>query len=409
MTLFEILALLPLAFWLGLHLDRRRRWPRECVLSEDPADVETDPLTGTAVTAVVPARDEAAVLPETLPALLSQEAPGVELRGVLVDDGSTDGTADAAKETALKAGLGERLRILRAPPTPPGWTGKVHALACGVREATTARAKDEGAGSSESPEWLLFTDADIRHRPGSLAALLAKAREGPYDLVSVMARLHAETFWERLLIPPFVFYFQLLYPFRRVRNPRSKVMAAAGGCMLVRRKALEAAGGVEAIREAVIDDVSLARRVAAAGGRLWLGLDPGIVSVRPYRGLGELWRMVARSAFVQLRHRWDLLLAVLAGLAVFVVAPPFLAAAAGWELWVGASPGTSFTRALAAALGAWTLEAVALWPAVRHHRVPGAWAWTLPFASILYGLMTASSAWNHLRGHGARWKGRLYR
>jgi hopene-associated glycosyltransferase HpnB len=411
MTPLEILALLPLAFWLGLLLDRRRGWPRECCLSEVPADLETDPaaVAGTAVTAVVPARDEAAVLPETLPALLSQEAPGVELRVVLVDDGSTDGTADAATEAALKIALGDRLRILRAPPTPPAWTGKVHALACGVREATMARAKDEGAGSSEPSEWLLFTDADIRHRPGSLVALLTRAREGPYDLVSVMARLHAETFWERLLIPPFVFYFQLLYPFRRVRDPRSRVAAAAGGCVLVRREALAAAGGVDAIREAVIDDVSLARRVAAAGGRLWLGLDPGIVSVRPYRGLGELWRMVARSAFVQLRHRWDLLAAVLVGLAVFVVAPPFLAAAAGWELWAGVAPTASSARALVAALGAWTLEAVALWPAERHHRVPGAWAWTLPFASILYGLMTASSAWNHLRGHGARWKGRAYR
>lgn len=414
MTPLEIVALLPLAFWLGLLLDRRRAWPRECCLAEVTADLggeEPAPGTGT-VTAVVPARDEAAVLPETLPALLGQDGSGGELRVVLVDDGSADGTAEVAERVARDSGLAGRLRIVRATPTPPGWTGKVHALACGVREATEGRAEDGGAGGAGPPEWLLFTDADIRHRPGALASLLAKAREGPYDLVSVMARLHAETFWERLLIPPFVFYFQLLYPFRRVRDPRSKVAAAAGGCVLVRREALEAAGGVASIREAVIDDVSLAKRVAAAGGRPWLGLDPGIVSVRPYRGLKELWRMVSRSAFVQLRNRWDLLLAVLAGLAVFVVAPPFLAAAAGWKLWAGASDVTSaasVARALAAALGAWVVEAAALRPAVRHHQVSGLWAWTLPFASILYGLMTASSAWNHLRGRGVRWKGRAYR
>lgn len=417
MTPLEILALLTLVFWLGLLLDRRRAWPRECFLpgageareGRDPGEVaeEPAPQAGTAVTAVIPARDESAVLPETLPAVLGQTVPGIELCVVLVDDGSTDGTAEVAREVARRAGLGDRLRVLKAPPTPPGWTGKVHALACGVREAT--KVEGGGHGDAGPPEWLLFTDADIRHRPGSLAALLATAREGSYDLVSVMARLHAETFWERLLVPPFVFYFQLLYPFRRVRSRRSKVAAAAGGCVLVRRDALEAAGGVEAIRTAVIDDVSLAKRVATAGGRLWLGLDPGIVSVRPYRGLGELWRMVSRSAFVQLRHRWDLLLAVLVGLGVFVVAPPFLAAVAGWKLWVGASPGASTARALAAALGAWALEAAALWPSVRHHRVPGGWAWSLPFASILYGLMTASSAWNHLLGRGARWKGRTYR
>lgn len=412
MTPLVLLALLPLAFWLALTLDRRRVWPWECAL--DPDAVLEAPAVPTRVTVVVPARDEAAVLPETLPALLTQEllqeVRGTEIQVVLVDDGSTDGTAELARRVADEAGLSRRLRVLRALPTPEGWTGKVHALACGVEGATS-----EGAAS----EWLLFTDADIRHRPGSLTALLAKATEGPYDLVSVMARLHAETFWERLLIPPFVFYFQLLYPFRQVASPRSKVAAAAGGCVLVRRTALEAAGGVASIRDAVIDDVSLAQRVAAAGGRTWLGLDPGIVSVRPYRGLGELWRMVARSAFVQLRHRWDLLVAVLVGLALFVVSPPFVAAIAAGTLVGGAVGGAgngsggdsegSAALALIAALGAWALEARALWPAVRHHRVSGLWSWTLPFASILYGGMTASSAWSHLTGRGARWKGRAYR
>jgi hopene-associated glycosyltransferase HpnB len=397
MTLLEILALLPLAFWGLLALDRRRAFPAEAFLPDVPAPPSREPAATaaapSAVTAVVPARDEAAVLPETLPALLTQR--GVSLSVVLVDDGSTDGTAQVARGVAAGTGGGAPLEVVPAPPAPPGWTGKVHALARGV----------EAAG--EKPEWLVLTDADIRHRPGSLAALLAVAAEGPYDQVSVMARLHAATFWERLLIPPFVLFFQLLYPFRRVRSPRSRVAAAAGGCVLVRRAVLEAAGGVESIRGAVIDDVSLARQVQAAGGRLWLGFDPGIVSVRPYRGLGELWRMVARSAFVQLRHSWGLLALTLLGLAVFIAAPPFVAGAAGLAM-LTAGPEPSLLRALAAALGAWGLSAWALAPYVRHHRVPRVYAFGLPFAGILYALMTATSAWDHLRGRGSRWKGRAY-
>jgi len=426
MSPLTFFALLPLAFWLGLTLDRRRAWPDDCVLKETASGI---PAGAGSVAILVPARDEAEVLPETLPSLLAQIGPGAEIRVVLVDDGSTDGTAEVARRVAGEV-AGEStgsLTVIQATPTPPGWTGKVHALACGVEAVSREVFEDTGDADEEPPEWLLFTDADIRHRPGSLASLLARAREGgddrdgPFDLVSVMARLHAETFWERLLIPPFVFYFQLLYPFRLVRSRRSRVAAAAGGCVLVRRQTLEAAGGLAALHDAVIDDVSLARRVASAGGRTWLGLDPGIVSVRPYRGLKELWRMVARSAFVQLRYRWDVLVVVLSGLAVLVVSPPFVASAAAWQMgrWAleqgalgqGATAGSTLpalVAALVAALGAWALEGWALRPAVHHHRVAGGWAWTLPFSSILYGLMTFSSAWSHLTGRGARWKGRSY-
>lgn len=383
MAPLEIFALAVLLAWIGLHLDRRRAWPSEMTL---PATAETPADGWPRVVALVPARDEAAVLPQTLPSLLAQETPPLEV--LLLDDGSRDGTAEVARELAAAAGRRERLRVLAPGPVPAGWSGKVHALARGLESL--------GEGT---PEWLLFSDADIRHRPGSVAALLARAAAGPYDLVSVMARLNAESFWEKLLIPPFVFFFQLLYPFRRAADPRSHVAAAAGGCVLVRREALAAAGGLAAIRGAVIDDVSLARRVKDAGGRLWLGFDPEIVSVRPYRGLGEIWRMVARSAFVGLGFRYDLLVLVTVWIATFLVAPPFLLAAA--------LAGGDTRAALWAAL-AWLLGAAALWPAVRHHRVPSLWALTLPFASALYGLMTLDSAWNHLRGHGARWKGRSY-
>ncbi len=398
LTALELLALLPLAFWIVLALDPSRRWPAELRLPQGVAGDETAAPGG--LLALVPARDEAALLPRTLPGLLSQPLP--QLRILLIDDGSSDGTAEVARRLARDHG-GAPLEVIEPGPAPAGWSGKVHALARGLE---AARRSPAGL-----PEWILFSDADIGHRSGSLPALLERARGGgdggPYDLVSVMARLHAESFWERLLIPPFVFFFQLLYPFRRVCDCRSATAAAAGGCVLVRRAALEAAGGLEAIRAEVIDDLALARQVKRAGGRLWLGLDPGIRSLRAYRGLGEIWSMISRSAFVQLRRRYDLLMLVLAGLALLVVAPPLVAGAAvGWMLLDGPTPAR--TTALLAALAAWLLEARALRPAVAHHGLARAWALTLPFASILFGLMTAGSAWRHATGRGPRWKGRDY-
>ena len=400
----EILSLATLSFWILLALDRSRAWPTELRLTEEASLPPDGPAAlPPSVVAVVPARDEASVLPETLPALLAQEDP--ELRVVLVDDASSDDTASVAQEVAQAAGLEDRLRVITAETTPAGWTGKVHALACGVAAARQAFPEGEG------PDWILFTDADILHRPGSVRALLARAlgTEG-YDLVSVMARLQAETFWERLLVPPFVFFFQLLYPFRRVKRPGSRVAAAAGGCVLLRRSTLEAAGGLESIRGEVIDDVALAKRVKAISGRLWLGFDAGIRSRRSYRSLGGLWNMVARTAFVQLRHRLALLLLVLVALALFLAAPALVALAAGSWLGLGGGGGAepSLVRAVVWSLLAWVLSARAILPAVRHHRVPGAYAWTLPFAAILYGAMTLSSAWRHLAGRATRWKGRSY-
>ena len=387
----EILGLASLVFWLAITLDRSRSWPRELRLPESASPVADWPPSE--VVALVPARDEAAILPRTLPTILAQ---GVTT--VLIDDGSSDGTAEVAREAARVHGFEGRLHVVAAPTVRAAWSGKVRALAHGLEMVESELAY--------RPQWLLLTDADIAHPPGSVAALLARARAGEpgYDLVSIMARLHATTLWERLLIPPFVFFFQLLYPFRRVSRPRSKLAAAAGGCILLRREALRASGGFEAISRAVIDDVALAALIRRAGGRLWLGLHPEIRSLRRYDRLGAIWGMVSRTAFVQLRHSVLALVSTLAALAVFVAAPPFIV------LWAGAQTltGGGAARAAAWALVAWSLQAIALAPVVRHHRVRMAWSATLPFAAILYGLMTWSSAWRHWLGTGVSWKGRHY-
>ena len=385
MTTLEIFALGPLAYWLLLALDRDRAWPRECVLEDAPPRDPAQPAPS--VTAVIPARDEADTLPEALPSVLAQDYEPLAV--VLVDDHSGDGTAEVARRLARDAGRESRLRVVAAPDRPPGWVGKVHAMASGVAAI---------AAAGDAPEWILFTDADIRHRPGSVRSLVAYAERHGYDMVSIMARLRADNFWERLLIPAFVYFFQLLFPFRRIRNPRSRIYGAAGGCVLARRSVLERAGGLAEIRSAIIDDVNLGRILKRAGGKTWLGFDTGIESIRGYPGLDDIWKMVARSAFDQLGYSYAATALVFVGMMLVLVSPPFLLVAG----LVAGSP-----IAVAASLGAWVLSAVALYPSVRHHRAPAFYAALHPLASFFYALMTAGSAIDHFRGRGGQWKGRV--
>lgn len=403
--MFEVICILAFAFWVGLTLDFRRRWPRRCYLSPDGSVAPGEDLPD--IVAIVPARDEADVIGTTVTSLLSQQTRA-RFRVVLVDDQSTDGTAEVAERAARNLDASDRLEIVRTEPGPPGWVGKVHAMATGVRVAC-----ESGAG----PDLFWFTDADISHRPGALESLLSRARVGNHDLVSVMARLATQSFWEKLLIPPFIYFFQLLYPFSRVSRAGTRVAAAAGGCVLLKRETLERAGGLETIRDALIDDVALARVVKRVGGSLWLGFDDGIASTRPYEGLSGIWRMVARSAFVQLRYRYELALAVFVGLLVFFVSPPITMFVALVGLGMSDAMETSLLPTsifsawewclILSALG-WFLETLALWPAVRQQRVPPVFALTLPLGALLYGCMTLSSAWSHWRGHGSQWKGRAY-
>jgi hopene-associated glycosyltransferase HpnB len=338
------------------------------------------------VAVVVPARDEAEVLPLSLPTLLAQDYPG-RAEIVLVDDSSGDGTGELARSLAERHG-GLPLRLVTPGEPEPGWTGKLWALRHGI---AVARERD--------PEFLLLTDADIAHAPDSLRELVAAARTGGLDLVSQMARLRVASGWERLVVPAFVYFFSQLYPFRRINRSGSRTAAAAGGCVLLRTEAAARARVPDSIRQAVIDDVSLARAVRGAGGTIWLGLADRVDSVRPYPRLADLWRMVSRSAYAQLRHSPPLLVATAAGLALVYLVPP-VALTAGLL--------THDPAAAWAGAGAWAVMAGTYLPMLRYYRQPALLALTLPFTAVLYLLMTVDSAVQHYRGRGAAWKGRTY-
>ncbi|GAA5169529.1 MULTISPECIES: glycosyltransferase [Amycolatopsis] len=371
-----VVAGVALLAWLWLALAQGGFWRTDQRLPP-----RGTPPVWPSVAVVVPARDEADILPHTLPGLLAQRYPG-QARVVLVDDGSGDGTADVARRLAGNGGL--PLTVTSPGPMPPGWTGKLWAVAHGVAAAGDA-------------DWLLLTDADIAHDPGSLTALVESA--GEHDLVSQMAVLRTRTRWERLIVPAFVYFFAMLYPFRRVNRPGSRTAAAAGGCCLVRREALERAGGVAAIRGAVIDDVALGTAIKRSGGRIWLGLAEHARSVRPYPTLGSLWRMVSRSAYTQLRYSPLLLAGTVLGLGLVFLAPPVLTV-------IGALLGDPVTSGVAVL--AWLVMALTFVPMLRHYGQPWPAALLLPVTATLYLLMTVDSAVQHWRGRGAAWKGRTY-
>ncbi|MBA2813252.1 glycosyltransferase [Streptomyces sp. KM273126] len=370
-----------LAAWLWLLLGQGFFWRTDVRLPP-----RGEPDVWPSVCVVVPARDEAAVLPESLPSLLTQDYPG-HAEVFLVDDGSGDGTGELARELARRHG-GLPLTVSSPGEPPAGWTGKLWAVRHGI-----------GLARAREPEFLLLTDADIAHGPDSLRELVAAARTGGFDLVSQMARLRVESLWERLVVPAFVYFFAQLYPFRRIGVRGSRTAAAAGGCVLLRTDAAERAGVPDSVRQAVIDDVALAKAVKGSGGHIWLGLADRVDSVRPYPRLYDLWRMVSRSAYAQLRHNPLLLLGTVLGLAVVYLVPP-VACVAG--LVTG-------SRAAAVAGGlAWLLMTATYVPMLRYYRQPLGLAPLLPFTALLYLFMTVDSAVQHYRGRGAAWKGRTY-
>jgi hopene-associated glycosyltransferase HpnB len=343
------------------------------------------------VMAVVPARDEAAMLPETLPSLLAQQYQG-RFAVVLVDDQSSDGTAVVAAglgRAADAAGHGG-LEVVSGAPPPPGWAGKVWAMHQGLQAAA-----DRGA------DFVLFTDADIRYAPGAVAALVRSAGADDRVLVSQMALLRTVTSWERLLIPAFVYFFAQLYPFRWVNRRGGRTAAAAGGCMLVRCRALEAAGGFEPIRGARIDDVALGRLLKRAGGDCWLGFSTEVVSRRRYDTMAEIWDMVARSAYTQLRYSPVALAGTVIGMAWLYILPAAAALAGVAVLITGGTPWLA-----AAGLAAWAIMTMSYLPILRLCGLSGARAPCLPLIGMLYTAMTISSARRHRTGRGGEWKGR---
>ncbi|MFH8737472.1 glycosyltransferase [Streptomyces sp. NPDC017964] len=370
-----------LAAWVWLLAGQGLFWRTDLRLPP-----RTEPAEWPSVCVVVPARDEAAVLPDSLPSLLAQDYPG-RAEVFLIDDGSTDGTGTLARELAVRHG-GLPLTVGSPGEPPAGWTGKLWAVRHGI-----------GLARAREPEYLLLTDADIAHEPNSLRELVAAARTGGFDLVSQMARLRVESVWERLVVPAFVYFFAQLYPFRWIARKGSRTAAAAGGCVLLSARAAVHAAIPDSIRHAVIDDVALARAVKGAGGHIWLGLADRVDSVRPYPRLGDLWRMVSRSAYAQLRHNPLLLAGTVAGLALVYLAPPV-------TLVAGLATGHGLTALLGGL--AWLLMTATYVPMLRYYAQPLWLAPLLPGTAFLYLLMTVDSAVQHYRGRGAAWKGRTY-
>ncbi len=368
-------AALSLAIWLYLLLGRGGFWlARERDVDGPP------PVRWPSVTAVVPARNEADVIEQSIGSLLGQDYPG-PFRIVLVDDGSDDGTADRASAAARDdAG---RLDVLRGAPLPAGWTGKVWAQHQGVTHALA---------SDDKPNYVLLTDADIGHAPENLRALVAQAESQRLVLVSSMVELSCQRWVERFLIPAFVFFFQMLYPFAWVADANRAVAAAAGGCMLVRRESLERIGGMASIRAEIIDDCALARLLKAQGP-IRLGLTRRARSLRPYEGLREIGRMVSRSAYAQLDYSPLLLTGTVAGMAITYLVPALLGL---------------FGHGLAQAAGltAWLLMAVAFQPVLRFYRLSRLWGLALPAIAAAYTVFTVQSAVAVWRGQGGQWKGR---
>jgi hopene-associated glycosyltransferase HpnB len=364
---------LPVAIWAYLLLARGGFWRISPFRTTTGLPQDTDRIA-----VVIPARDEAASIARVVESWQEQryDAP---LRVFLVDDHSSDGTPDIARREIAGS---DRFQLLNAPERPQGWTGKLWAVSRGVQVARDF-----------APDYILFTDADIVHSAETLRALIAHARQGGYDMVSLMVRLDCSTLAERALIPAFVFFFFLLYPPRLIANPRSRVAGAAGGCILVRCSALERAGGIEAIRSALIDDCALASAVKRAGGKVFLAPAISSDSLRVYQTFGEIGGMISRTAFTQLQYSIWLLIGTLLGLFVTYLLP------VGLVIF-----GHGMSR-LAGAV-AWILMTAAYLPTVRYYRVSTAWSVALPAIALFYSCATVHSAVRYWQGRGGEWKGR---
>ncbi|MBW4443808.1 MAG: glycosyltransferase [Plectolyngbya sp. WJT66-NPBG17] len=367
------LSIVSLLIWIYLLGFRGQFWQMDQRLPEGDAGIAS-------VCVVIPARNEADLLPTTLRSLLSQTFSGA-LNVVLVDDQSSDGTAEVARETAEMLGKSPQLQILPAAPLPAGWTGKLWALEQGIQK-----------GMELQPDYFLLTDADIEHDSDNLRNLVSHAIEDDRELVSLMVRLRCVSFWEKLLIPAFVFFFAKLYPFRWANDPTRSLAAAAGGCSLIRREALTRIGGVAAIRQALIDDCALADEIKSTGSRrIWLGLTSTTISLRPYDSLDTIWNMVSRTAYTQLNYSPVVLAGAVLGMTIVYLLPV-----------IGILTGNLIS------VLTYVLMTVSYFPIMRFYRCSFWYAFFLPAIAFLYLLMTIDSAIKHWQGQGGAWKGRTY-
>lgn len=372
-----MLAVISCSIWMFLALGHGRFW----YVDREP--VPPPPEEWPSVVAVIPARNEADGIALTLQSLWSQDYLG-DLDIIVVDDGSDDGTDQVARNEACLAGRGERLRVLTAGPPPDGWTGKLWAMQTGLQTVWT---------EAETASYVLFSDADILHGRSALRELVCRAVAEGRDLVSFMVWLHCETMPERLLIPAFVFFFRMLYPFRRINDRSDRLAGAAGGTMLVSADALRRIGGLNKIRGELIDDCALGRSVKDGGHAIWVGLTEVSHSSRRYGRIGEVLQMIARTAYTQLGYSPLRLIGCVLGLVITFILP--------FTLVFCTTGPTQIVAGLA-----WLIMSLLYLPMVRFYRQSPLWAFGLPIVAVFYLCATLLSAWNHHTGKGGQWKGR---
>lgn len=378
-SIFIALAAISFLIWIVLTFFWGAFW--QLSTFDDDASAPASIPSWPRVVAIVPARNEADTIARVVESLAQQHYPG-EFHLIVVDDHSDDSTASLAETAAARAQATDRVTILPAAQLQAGWTGKIWAMQQGLDRASTLH-----------PEYFWFTDADIVHAPDTLKRLVSRAETRKLDLASLMVLLQANSFPERLLIPPFLYFFLMLYPPRWIADPKSRTAGAAGGCVLLRRTALERLGGFASMRAEVIDDCALARSVKRAGGITWMGLTRKSVSLRSYKTFAEIRDLISRTAFTQLRYSLLLLLGTLLGMFLTYIVPPVFAFHTQPLVW-------------RMSLAAWALMTISYLPTVRYYRLSPLWAPFLPVAAAFYSYATSLSAVRYWLGRGGQWKGR---
>ncbi|MCC0175970.1 glycosyltransferase [Waterburya agarophytonicola K14] len=380
-----LLVGLSLFIWLFLILFWGDFWLCDRYIDRHNNELKSYPT----VWIIVPARDEAEVIKDSLTSLLNQKYPG-NFAIALVDDNSSDRTAEIALSTTNKFNKTEQFKIISGKALKQGWKGKLWAMQQGI---------DYAQKQTPLPDYFLFTDADIYHDPDNLENLVTKAETENLDLVSLMVLLRCQSFWEKQLIPAFVFFFQKLYPFSWVNNPQKAIAAAAGGCILISSQALEEIGGIAAIKDALIDDCSLAKAVKSKDKNIWLGLTKTTISLRSYNHLKTIWDTISRTAFTQLNYSWLLLIGTLIGMClVYLIAPIGLIISIQRQNWL----------LMGMAITTWCLMAIAYTPTIKLYNLSILRVFSLPAIAFLYTLMTIDSAIKYYQGKGGAWKGRTY-